>query len=84
MNLHILFGQRRQSYDGEFAPEPLLCWSAYEIDENPEGYDGAVEAAQKKAEKDFSSTQVFIIKVDGEKIAKILNEPVVIKGEIQP
>lgn len=80
MNLHILFGQRKQSYDGEHAPETLLCWTEYDIDENPEGFDAAVAEAKKKAERDFSSTRVLIVKVDGDKLDRLLNKTPVAQG----
>lgn len=82
MNLHILFGQRKQSYAGEHAPEPLLCWSEYEIEENPEGFDQEVLEKTKKAESDFSAVRLIVVEVDQDKIARLLNEPPTVKGTV--
>lgn len=81
MNLHILFAQRRQSYDGEHAPEALLCWTEFDVDENPDGFDEAVAEAQKAP--DFTAFRVILVKVDGDKIDRLLNRPPVIQGEIE-
>lgn len=83
MKLFILFGQRTQSYDGQYAPEALLCWDEYCVDENPDAWEKAVKAEQEKAEKDFSSTAVVVVNVNGDKIAKILNATPEIDGRIE-
>ena len=36
MILHILMGQRKESYPGEYAPEALAVMTEYGQDENPE------------------------------------------------
>lgn len=82
MNLHILFGQRIQAREGEYAPEVLLCWTEYDIDENPEGFDEEVERAQEKAASDFSTTRVIIVQVDQDRITRLLNEAPVVKGKV--
>lgn len=81
MKLYILFGQRRQNYDGEYAPEVLLCWTEPDVDENPEGWESAVEAAKVEA-TDFSATRVILVAVNGERVAGLLNNPPVVTGHV--
>lgn len=83
MNLHILFGQRKQSYDGEYAPEALVCWTEHDIEENPEGFDQAVLEATEKAKDDFSATRVIVVSVNVHKIARLLNESPVVEGTVE-
>lgn len=84
MELHILFGQRKESYPGEYGPEVLVCWDEFCIDENPEGFHEAVEKARKEYESSFTSMRVVVVKVDGSKIKQLLNETPAVNGEIQP
>ena len=83
MNLHILFGQRKQSYAGEYAPEVLVCWTESDVEENPEGFDQAVLEAVEKAKSDFSATRVLIVSVNAQKITRLLNESPVIEGTVE-
>lgn len=82
MNLHILFGHRKESYPGEHAPEPLLCWSEFEVDENPDGYDADVLRTLQERAIDFEVTRLILVRVDADAIGRLLREPPVIVGEI--
>lgn len=35
MNIHLLIGQRKEKYDGEYAPEVLEAMDEYGYNENP-------------------------------------------------
>lgn len=82
MKLHILFGQRKQSYDGEHAPEALVCWTEYDRDENPDGFDKACEEAEAKYGPEFSAFRIIDVEVDGDKLDRLLNGRPKIKGEV--
>ncbi len=82
MKLYTMFGQRTESYEGEYAPEVLLCRTEFDVDENPDGFAEACAEERKKAEKEFSSVRVLAIEVDGEKIARLLNKTPVVKGTV--
>jgi hypothetical protein len=82
MNLHILFGQRKQRYDGEYAPEALVCWTEHDIDENPAGFEDACEEARKEYGPEFSAIRVIIVAVDNYKIDRLLNKAPTVEGEI--
>lgn len=84
MDLHILFAQRKESYDGQYAPEALVVWDENCIEENPEGF----EAACEKALKDFGASELWAskvirIRVSGDTIRKKLVGVPVVEGAIQ-
>lgn len=83
MKLFVLFGQRKESYSGEYAPEALLCWDEFCVEENPDGFEEACAAAKKEAQKnEIVRTRLIEIKVDGDKIDKLLNGNPSIEGFI--
>ncbi len=82
MKLHILFGQRKQRYDGEHAPEPLLCWSEYEVDENPGGFEEACDRIRREKESEFSAFRLILVGVDGDRIERLLNQPPTVQGTV--
>lgn len=83
MKLHVLFIQRKESYPGQYAPEARIVWDEYSRDENPEGFDEAVE--KDLAEVGRSSIighKVIAVEVPQDEIrSKILDTPVV-EGQI--
>ena len=82
MKLHILFGHRAERYPGEYAPEPLLCWSQCEIDDNPAGFEEDVERIVATQGKDFAVTRMFVVNVDEDQIVRRMREPSEINGEL--
>lgn len=60
MILYILFGQRKERYEGEYAPEALEVCDEYTMDENP------AWLGEKKAEyeKDSSFVALEVVEVD--------------------
>jgi hypothetical protein len=73
MELYAIFGQRKCSYAGEHAPELLDCWDDGSRDENPDGFDKALDGFRRSTE--FTNVVVVAIGVDGRAIDKALNEP---------
>lgn len=85
MKLHILFGQRKERYEGEHAPEALVCWDEYSVEENGEGFDEACVAARKSngGEEAFAAFRVIDVTVDGDKIRDMLVGQATIIGTIK-
>lgn len=83
MKLHILFGQRLQSYKGEYAPEALVCWDEFAVDENPEGFENECAKTEDKYASQFSAWRVIVVKVDGDKIVRLLNRAPEIEGTVE-
>lgn len=87
MKLHVIFGQRIGRYEGQYAPEVIDCWDEYMVDENPEGFQQAIHNAQAKVPNDrivdeFSCVRVIDIKIDGDKIERLMNQNPTVAGEI--
>lgn len=82
MDLHILFIQRKEEYEGQFAPEALVVWDENCIDENPEGFEKACAEAIKDVGSDLWASKVIRINVSGDKIRKLLVGVPVLDGAI--
>lgn len=82
MELHVLFGQRAESYEGEHAPEAFLVWDGGSVDENPEGFKRAVDEAKAELSSDIVATRVIVVRVDGERIRRLLIGTPVVEGGI--
>lgn len=82
MILSILFGQRKQRFEGEYGPEALSYWDEFSIDENPEGFDQEVSEQKAQLAKEFESFLVIDIVVDQEHISKLLNKKPILNGDI--
>ena len=83
MRLSILFGQRKEHYEGEYAPEALLVWDEYARDENPEDFDEALEKAKAEQGDGMQAFKVIDIEVDQDKIRKLLVGAPVLQGTIK-
>jgi hypothetical protein len=83
MKIHVLFGQRKEHYDGEFGPEVLAACDEFTADENPEGWDEELEKIKAEHVTEMAEMKVIDIEVDGDRIRKLLIGTPVIKGEIK-
>ena len=79
MLLRILFGQRDKKF-GAGLPEVLAY---FESDMTPEEFKETCAGARSHHDSYMSSMRVIDIEVDGDLIAKLLNESPVVKGEIK-
>lgn len=61
MKLHVIFGQRKCRYDGEYAPEALDVADEYTMDENPAWLEGRLKEHRKN--DSFQSVDVLIVRV---------------------
>lgn len=70
MELYVLFGQRKQQYEGQYGFEALACSSEYDADENP---DYMPEQMQKAREcGDFDALAVVTLSVSAVDVRRIL------------
>lgn len=81
MKLHVIFGQREERYEGQYAPESLDCWDEYSVEENPDGFEEAIK--KHRDSKEFVRVEVVKINVNGKQIRDILNPQHVIAGTIE-
>lgn len=79
----VLFGQRKERYDGEHAPEPVLCWSEFEVDDNPDGWEKAVHSKKAAYAEGFQAFRIVAVNVDGDKIRKLLLGMPVVEGGVE-
>jgi hypothetical protein len=82
MDLHILFIQRKESYPGECAPEALVVWDEYSVDENPEGFENAIKLSLAGQGSDVAAHRVIRVRVDQERIHKLLVKVPTVDGSI--
>ncbi len=61
MKLHIIFGQRKCRYAGEYAPEALDIADEYTMEENPDWLSGKLK--EHRDSGDFASVEVLIVRV---------------------
>lgn len=81
MNLCVLFGQRKERYPGQYAPEAIACIDEYGNGDNPDYMEEQREKAIGSG--DFASVIVVTLRVDGEKIAEALRpKAIVMDAEI--
>jgi hypothetical protein len=75
MKVYILFGQRKCSYDGEFAPEALDIINEFGMDENPEYLENKKE--EYILSKEFVALSIIPIEISDRDIdARLgLNQP---------
>jgi hypothetical protein len=84
MDLHILFIQRKEDYAEQYAPEALVVWDEHSLDENPEGFEDACKKAIADVGNELWASKVVRIRVDGNKIRKLLVGTPVVDGNIVP
>jgi len=72
MKLHILFMQRAEKYEGEYAPEALIVWDEYGVDENPIGWHEACAKEVKELDNGEHSFRVIEVNVSQDRIRDLL------------
>ena len=84
MKLHILFGMRKQQYEGQYAPEAMECWDEFCVDENPGGFERACKQriSECGGDDEFDSIKVIVVKVDADRIYDLLCKPPEIDGKL--
>lgn len=82
MNLKVLFIQREESYEEEYAPEALCCVDEWSDEDNPKWFENQCQEELKKCGEDVIAYKVIEIEVDQDKIREILLNTPNIKGKI--
>ncbi len=83
MKIHILFGQRAERYEGEFAPEVLTARDEFTVEENPDGWESELSSTKAVSGKDMVAMREVVVEVDGDKIRNLLLVMPKVKGEIK-
>lgn len=72
MKLYVLFAQRKETYDGEYAPEALAVADEYTMDESPEWMERQIKE-QVEVNSDFIAHTVVEIDLGDKALSKIRN-----------
>jgi hypothetical protein len=83
MILFVIFGQRKETYPGQYAPEALEVMDEYGMEDNPEWLEGKLD----EHKKDTSFVNVEIIEINlgsngQEAIRERLSMPLKIEGTV--
>ncbi len=75
MKVHVLFGQRKERYLGEYPPEALACATEADFDENPAYLRD--ELTKHQTSGDFESVRIVDLNINGAKLMELLRPPAV-------
>lgn len=81
MKIHILFAQRKQTYEGQHAPEVIAAIDESGYNNNPQFLQDMLE--DNKNPDIYSSLKIIGINVDMSAIKKILNDNPILEGTIE-
>jgi len=82
MKIHVLFGVRKEAYEGQYGTEVRLAWDEYCIEENPEGWDEAVEKERQAIGDDMQAMRVVVLDVNENEIRKLIIGTPVVEAKI--
>lgn len=71
MNVRILFIQRKEGYEGEYAPEALLVDDEYTEDDNPKWFQKEMEKNLKSIGEELEGYCVVRFEVDQDRIREL-------------
>jgi len=81
MKIHILFLQRHEDYEWQYAPEVLAAVDEYTNDENPEWFIDRCEKEQE-AQKGQGTFRVIDVNVSQDQIRDLLLKSPEVEGKI--
>lgn len=82
MILSCLFGLRKEQYEGQNAPELLLAWDEYCIEENPEGWETEVQSLIEHLGKEMTAMRIVDIEVDSKRLRDALVKTPELRAQI--
>jgi len=80
MIVKIIWAQRKERYNGEFAPEALECMDGNSFIENPEFLLKKLDEHKKNS--DLVEVKIIDVEVSGTLISELLNKAPAIKGRV--
>jgi hypothetical protein len=70
MQIHVLFGQRKERYAGEYGPVIIAADDEYSAEDNPDWL--LQQKAEAEADGDFESVAIITFEVSQDEIMKRL------------
>lgn len=83
MKIKVLFGQRKESYPGEYGPEVLFAWDEFCVDQNPEGFADALEKTRAEYAPDMAAMRLLDVEVDQDRIRRLLLATPMVSGTVR-
>ena len=81
MKIYLIFGQRKCSYPGQYAPELLEAWDEFAWDENPDIGDTLLQ--EHIAPGEFESVRIITTEISTKSIEDILSVvPAIVESKI--
>lgn len=77
MQVRLLFGQRKEQYPGEYAPELMEAWDEYTLDDNWEGWEEAKAAAIASWGDDLVAAREIVINIADDAIDSVFLTPTI-------
>lgn len=84
MKLFVLFAQRIQNYDGEYAPEALEVATEFMLDENDELQSELLAKCKPLVSKEFVAMAWLKLSVDADEVRSYLTDAPEIGARILP
>lgn len=85
MILKVIFGQRKERYEGEFAPEALDVVTEFGYEENPDWLNDKLERLRKELKEDFKRFEIVDVEVSMKAIQAILRPSLdIVQGKVLP
>lgn len=83
MKLICLFGQRVGDHGEEFAPELLLAWDSYCVEDNYVGWSEALQKTKSELPaEDWQALRIIEVLVDEDEIRRMLVGPARMRGKV--
>lgn len=75
MEIRTLWAKRRDSYPGEHAPELLVAWDEFSIDDYREGWEDAKASELAAMEGDLVASAELVIDVPDDAVFALFESP---------
>lgn len=83
MVIRHLFGQRKEHYEGQYAPELLASVDEFTDEESPEWFERECANEIARNKKDFLAFKVVNIEIDVAKLRSLLMNVATLEGKIR-
>ena len=81
MKLYILFGHRKERYEGEFAPEALEIMDEYNCDDNPSWLSEKLKEYEQSG--DFDLLKIMTVHINTQTFERLFFETEELQGDLE-
>lgn len=76
-DVRILWGQRKESYPGEYGPEVMLAWDEYCLDDNWDGWEAEKARVIETWGDDLHAAREMVVSVPDDAIDALFIAPTI-------